>query len=136
MKTRYLTLFAFLVISLLQSKNHLSATEFDPKYKLKKFWRKYYCRISPVDFNGDGTDELFIEHPKQIDLRNQKAEKTYACFGKRVELTYDFAPLTTGKLDSLCCLMSHRARDSSIIKLFTWQKRKEKERKRNRFPTI
>ncbi|MFQ5640192.1 MAG: hypothetical protein ACE5IR_19605, partial [bacterium] len=77
------------------------------EYQLNTIWEQPYFSVMPVDLDGDGVDELLMDHGEQIDIRDAKGTNTHVSFNKLGSHYLPGIPIVTGRLDSVEILILH-----------------------------
>ncbi|MFQ5605892.1 MAG: ATP-binding protein [bacterium] len=78
------------------------------EFRLKPYWERIRFAIAPIDVDGDGVDELFMDHGEQIDICDAKGTNILISF---IKIDANFAaawPVATGSLDSIDILIQRR----------------------------
>ena len=81
-------------------------------YRMNSLWTYHVPLIQPFDFNGDGEDELLVNHAVQLDVVPQARNSYYHSFRMVGYESFFASPLRTGALDSVAFLIYSKSREA------------------------
>ncbi len=97
-------------------------------HRVNKLWIRNLNRILPFDMNGDGIDELVVEHRLQVDVIDQTEKTFFKSFRMGQYNAFNVMPIQGTALDSVSFFVSHQTDDSTFMTFLSHAEREQELR--------